>query len=236
MSTYKLKVQDGQFITEPIFSEDEWLSILHMADNGQHRRQIDVLRMFLCQPGHKATCSKVGKEYSLNATAVNSLVVHFCKFAQKTAGKDFIVESYANSNETFWPICMYGRQLDSNAFEWQIRPELANALQYFLLEKLIQEYRGIVIKEGLNNSRSKELYKWRILASAEGKDIDGILKIMCNPSNEMNILTWRTKEAIRTALSEHHDDIIKCFSLLTESGRRFYDSFSKFIEDGNSFL
>ena len=86
--TYKLRIIDGQYATEPILTKEEWLTVLHAADNDKHRRQLEVLRMFLYQPGHKATCSKVGKAYSMSDSAVNLLVQHFGKFAQKNCGKD----------------------------------------------------------------------------------------------------------------------------------------------------
>ncbi len=235
MKTYKLQKENGQYFTEPILNEEEWLQVLHSADNDQHRRQLDVIRMFLCQPGHKATCSKVGKEYSMNDTAVNSLVVHFCKFVQKSSGKDFRVESHESTDDTFWPIAMYGRYVMGDLFEWELKPELVAALQQFLLEKLLLEYRGPILEKGLDNDRSKELYKWRFLHSVQGKSIEDKLVVMGTKSRDMNFLTWRTQDSIKAALQDNHEKIIECFSLLLEEGD-FYTKYEKFVAYGKSFL
>lgn len=235
MTTYQLKKENGQYFTEPILNEEEWLQVLHSADNDQHRRQLDVLRMFLHQPGHKAACSVVGKEYSLNDTAVNSLVVHFCKFARKNSGKDFRVECHENTDDTYWPICMYGRNLKGDHFEWELRPELVAALRRFLLEKLLQEYRGPVIEEGLDNSRSEELYKWKVLSSVIGQGTEDILAFMGARNKGLNFITWRTQDAIRVALEEHRKELVECFSLLLGDGA-FYERFDRFVAFGKTFL
>lgn len=237
MKTYKLEVKNGTYLTEPILSQEEWLSVLHAADNDQHQRQLDVLRMFLIQTGHKATCSQIGKLYSMNDSAVNKLVVHFTQFAQKACGKEFQIEDPDKINgESFWPLAMYGRHLKNKLFEWELRPELVSALQDFLLEKLLLEYRRPVIEEGLDNSRSKELYKWRVLASCAGGTAEEILTFLASKSTGMNFITWRTQSAIGEALKDHHKEIIDCFSLLLTEGKTFYENYAKFVEYGKTFL
>ena len=236
MTTFKLKEEDGKFLTDSILSKEEWLAVLHAVDNNQRRSWIDVLRMFLYQPGHKAPCSQVGKEYSVDAMSVNSRIIHFCKFAKKESGKEFRVEDPDSPTESYWPIAMYGRYLKGDLFEWELRPELISALQDFLLERLIEAYRGPVLKEGLDNSRSKELYKWRLLASTAEKSTEEILGIMASRSSEMNFITWRTQDAIKNALKEHHHEIIDCFSLLITHEGSFYEKYDKFVAFGKTFL
>jgi len=178
MTTYKLEQKDGKFFTEPILNDEEWYQVLLAADNRQHRRQLDALHMFLCQPGHKSTCARLSKLYSISDSGINMLIQHFGRFAQKSCGKEFRIESNDNSDDTFWPISMLGRRIKGGHFEWELRPELVLAIQRFLLEKLISEYRAPVIAEGLNNSRSDELYKWKLLASAQGKTPEEIIGIL----------------------------------------------------------
>lgn len=178
MTKYKLQKEDNKFFTEPILSEEEWLHVLRIADKVQHNRQIDVLRMFLCQTDHKGTCAQIGKEYSMNDSAINLLVQHFGRFAQKNCGKDFCVESDENTEETYWPITMLGQSLKNGLFEWELRPELVIALQRFLIDKLLDTYRETVVSEGLNNNRSYELYKWQLISSAKGKSIENVIRIL----------------------------------------------------------
>ncbi len=176
MTVYKLQKKDGQYFTEPILNEEEWYQVLLAADNNQHRRQLDTLRMFLCQPGHKSTCARLSKVYSMSDSGINSLVWHFGKYAQKTCGKGFQVEANENTDDTYWPITMLGRKVKGGHFEWELRPELVDALQHFLLVKLIDAYRGPVLSEGLDNSRSDELYKWKIIASVQGQSTETIVR------------------------------------------------------------
>lgn len=176
MTVYKLQKKDGQYFTEPILNEEEWYQVLLAADNNQHRRQLDTLRMFLCQPGHKSTCARLSKVYSMSDSGINSLVWHFGKYAQKTCGKGFQVEANENTDDTYWPITMLGRKVKGGYFEWELRPELVDALQHFLLVKLIDAYRGPVLSEGLDNSRSDELYKWKIIASVQGQSTETIVR------------------------------------------------------------
>lgn len=178
MITYKLQKKDNQCFTEPILSEEEWLRILRIADNGQHGRQIDVLKMFLYQTGHKGTCAQIGKEYSMSDSAINMLIQHFGRFAKNNCGKAFRVESYENTDETYWPITMLGQSLKNGRFEWELRPELVSAMQRFLVDKLLNTYREPIISEGLNNQRSYELYKWQLISSAKGKSTEDIIRIL----------------------------------------------------------
>lgn len=178
MITYKLQKKDNQCFTEPILSEEEWLRVLRIADNGQHGRQIDVLKKFLYQTGHKGTCAQIGKEYSMSDSAINLLIQHFGRFAKNNCGKAFRVESYENTDETYWPITMLGQSLKNGRFEWELRPELVSAMQRFLVDKLLNTYREPIISEGLNNQRSYELYKWQLISSAKGKSIEDIIRIL----------------------------------------------------------
>lgn len=234
MVTYKLNKEDKRYFTEPILSEEEWLNVLHLSDNDKHRRQVNTLLMFFYQPEHKATCAAVGKEYSMDYTAVNSLITHFGQFVKAVYGKEFRIESHESQEETFWPIVMYGKEL-KNHFEWQLRPELVNALRRFLLEKLLAAYRGPVLAEGLDNSRSEELYKWRLLSKTKGKSTLEILQII-GTSSENNILTWRTKESIRNVLKSNPKQIEDCFNALLSEEGSFYDKYQSFVEKGKAFM
>lgn len=176
MVTYVLQQKDGFYYTEPILNEEDWYRVLLAADNAQHRRQLDVLRMFLYQTGHKSTCARLSKLYSMSGSSINSFVRHFGEFAQKNCGKEFRIESPEIEEDRYWPITMTGRRLKGGLFEWELRPELVKALQHFLLAKMLKEYRGPVITEGLNNSRSEEIYKWEIINSVQGKTTEEIVR------------------------------------------------------------
>ena len=215
MITYKLQNKDGQYFTDPILNEEEWYQVLLAADNSQHRRQLNTLRMFLGQPGHKSTCARLSKVYSMSDSGINMLVQHFGRFAQKASGKDFRIESYENTEDTFWPITMLGRKLKGGHFEWELRPELVAAIQRLLLEKLLKEYRGPVIAEGLNSSRSDEIYKWQLINSAQGKTTEEIVRILV--SKECNFVEKPHAGATIISLLESvPDKVFQSFDLLLQ--------------------
>lgn len=231
--TYILNHEGGRYWTDPILSESEWLDILHRADTDKGNKQLNALLMFFYQPGHKATCSSVGKEYSLKADQVRNLIMHFGKYVTKVCGKDFRIQSADSEKDTFWCIPMLGQERKGH-FEWELRPELVSALRTLLIERLVAEYRGPVIKEGLDNSRSDELYKWRLISSAKGKGIPEILSVMS--CQEMNIPTWRTRDAIKSMLKASPEKIEDCFSKLVTVEGDFYQKFNAFVTTGKSFM
>ena len=77
MIKYKLQQENNRFFTEPILSQEEWLAVLHKSDSDKRQRQLNALLMFFYQSDHRSTCTAIGKEYSMDPTAVNSLIVHY---------------------------------------------------------------------------------------------------------------------------------------------------------------
>ncbi len=215
MTTYKLQQKGGQYFTEPILNEEEWYQVLLAADNGKYRRQLDTLRMFLSQPGHKSTCARLSKVYSTSDSGINMLVQHFGRFAQKASGKDFRIEANENTEDTFWPITMLGRKVRDGHFEWELRPELVAAMQRLLLEKLLKKYRGPVIAEGLNSSRSDEIYKWKLIDSARGKTTEEIVRMLV--SEECNFVEKpHVGATIISLLESIPDKVFQSFDLLLQ--------------------
>lgn len=214
MTIFKLQNTDNCYFTEPILTEEDWIKVLYAADDGKHKRQLDVLRMFLIQPGHKGTCIKIGKEYSMSDSAINVLVQHFGKFAQNNCGKEFCIESN-DDNNTFWPIAMLGRKLKDGYFEWELRPELVLALQHFLVNRMMEAYREPIISEGLNNHRSNELYKWQVIASVKGKSTEDIVRILV--SKECNFVEKPHNGATIIALLESSPkEVVRVFDILLQ--------------------
>lgn len=215
MTTYKLQQKDDHWFTDQILSEEEWLQVICAADNEQHRQQLEVLRMFLCQPEHKGTCSQIGKEYSMSGSTINLLVQHFGRFVQKNCGKEFRIETTVKDGNTFWPITMIGKNLKGSYYEWKLRPELVTGIRHFLINKLLEAYRGLVISEGLNNTRSSELYKWQFISSVHGKSIIEIVHSMM--TNECNFVEKPHSGAtILFLLDSNPDKVIQTFEILLQ--------------------
>ena len=215
MTTYKLQQKDNYVFTDQILSEEEWLHVIYAADNEQHRQQLEVLKMFLCQPEHKGTCTQIGKEYSMSSSTINLLVQHFGRFVQKNCGKDFRIEDPEKDGNTFWPITMMGKNLKGNYYEWKLRPELVMAIRRFLVDKLLEAYRGLVISEGLNNTRSNELYKWQFISSVQGKNIIEVVHSMM--TKECNFVEKPHSGAtILFLLDSNPDKVVQTFEILLQ--------------------
>lgn len=216
METVKLKhLADGTYVTDPFITKDEWLSVLNAAEKTGREPQIDALLMFLRSPQNKGTCTDIGKEYGMGYNSVRNLVVNFGKFTQKFLGKRFRIEREENEEETFWPIPMLGKDLGKNRFEWTLRLELIEALREYLLDRLLHEYRGPILSEGLDSTRSNELYKWRQLSSISGKTED-IVRFLA--SKDCNFVDRRYAGAT-------------LFSLVENSPEAVFEVFGKLLQE-----
>ena len=181
METIKLQhLPDGRYITDSFITKEEWLTVLRAAEKEGKEGQIQSLLRFFRMPDHKGTCTMVAKAHGTNSDSVRSLITNFGKYVQKALGNSFRVESSESEDEAYWPIPMLGKNLGKKGFEWTVRPELVDALREYLLDKLLTEYRGPVISEGLDSSRSDELYKWKDLSSMIGKPKEDIIKSMAS--------------------------------------------------------
>ncbi len=216
METIKLKrLPDGTYVTDPFVTRDEWLSVLRAAEKTGREQQIGALLMFLRSPHNKRTCTDIGKEYGMSYKAVNNIVVNFGRFSQKFLGNKFRIEREENKEEAFWAIPMLGKDLGKGRFEWTLRPELVDVLRELLHKKLLQEYRGPILSEGLDSIRSNELYKWRQIASISGKPLKDIIRFLV--SKECNFVERRYVGAtLLSMLDSSPDDVYAVFEKLLQ--------------------
>ena len=229
MSSYKLSVtEDGLYSTPPLLSKDEWKEVLAASDDDRHRRQLDALLMFYRQSEHCATCADIAKEYSMNASAIDALITHYCQFVKSYYGDKFQVIASDSDKECFWPIAMNGKRLSKGRFEWTVRPELVDAIREYLITKLLNAYSKRIVDEGLDNSVSDELYKWKLISKTLDKGVKDVLYALSDPSSEMNLLTWRTKSSLRKMLQSDESATIECFSLLLNTGCTFEQNYAAY--------
>ena len=94
MVSIKLQhLSDGRYVTDPFISKDEWISVLHQAEDTGRSGQIDALLHFLRMSGNKGTCADFAKVNGTNSDSVRSLVTNFGKYVQKALGNRFRMES-----------------------------------------------------------------------------------------------------------------------------------------------
>ena len=216
METIKLKhLPDDTYVTDPFITTDEWLSVLQAAED-----RGDVLPAAHegnGEPGNRqGTCSAVAKQNGTNSESERSYITNFGMFTRKALGNRFRVESSASEEDTYWPIPMLGKNLGKKGFEWTVRPELADALLSCLLDRLLKEYRGPILKEGLDSTRSYERYKWKHLSSLSGKPIEEIVRFLA--SKDCNFVDRRYAGAT-------------LFSLVVSSPEAVFEAFGKLLQE-----
>ena len=227
MDTIKLQhLPDGRYVTEPFITKEEWLIVLRASENEGKGGQIQSLLRFFRMSDHKGTCKAVAKEYGSDSESERSRITHFGKFTQKTLGR-FRMESDDNTEDTYWPIPMLGKDLGKKGFEWTIRPELVDALREYLLDKLMMAYRQRVLEGGLDNKYSKELYKWQVLSACKGKSDLEIIKSMI----DMNLISWRAAASLRKMLEVEPEEIVRVFSIMKDPDRSFADKFAEYRKE-----
>lgn len=217
MDSIKLKhLPDDTYVTDTFITTDEWLSVLQAAEKEGKASQIEALLRFFRMPSHKGTCSAVAKQNGTNSESERSYITNFGMFTRKALGNRFRVESSDSEEDTYWPIPMLGKNLGKKGFEWTVRPELADALRSCLLDRLLKEYRGPILKEGLDSTRSYERYKWKHLSSLSGKPIEEIVHFLA--SKDCNFVDRRYAGAT-------------LFSLVESSPEAVFEAFGKLLQE-----
>ena len=142
---------------------EQWYALLKESKAKQY---IDVLIAFLRESEHKGSCITVAEKYGNTAKYYSAKVMNFGKWANEHfTNLAFLREDGTNA---YWPIPMrYGWDAKGE-FIWQLRKELTEALQKYLLTKLTSEFK-LSYEEDPADVRD-ESYKWDLLQKTSGKE------------------------------------------------------------------
>lgn len=166
---YKTVNDNGEYSCGDIgISKEEWFELLKDNDAQQYR---DALFCFLRMPDHAATCTEVAKIFGNSPKHYNAKIMNFAKWTQKRLNRFQVIGT--DGEPTYWCIPMKCGHDTWQGFNWQLRDELVEALQYYLMKALIIRYRE---REPFNGFR--EEYKWALLDETEGKGVLDIIKIL----------------------------------------------------------
>lgn len=166
---YKTVNDNGEYSCGDIgISKEEWFELLKDNDAQQYR---DALFCFLRMPDHAATCTEVSKKFGNSPKHYNAKIMNFAKWTQKRLNRVQVIGT--DGEPTYWCIPMKCGHDTWQGFNWQLRDELVEALQYYLMKALIIRYRE---REPFNGFR--EEYKWALLDETEGKGVLDIIKIL----------------------------------------------------------
>lgn len=208
---------------KPIITDTQWLTVLREIEDSKRNIWIDILLMFFYEPNHSANLKTISKHYSYGIETLNILLQNLGNFVVRTTN----LKAEIPETELLFEV--------SDDKVYTLKPQLISAIRKFLIGRLINVYREPILRQGLDNDNSKELYKWKILSMNSRKTTPEILEIL-RKNNDMNFLSWRIKDCISKALKVFKKETINCFDILRNTDGHFYEKFHAFSDIGNQFL
>ena len=148
LKLYKVAVENGQYSCNEVeISVDEWLSLLQ---DKVAERYIEVLSYFLSEPNYTTSCKSLALKYDKTPSHFNGKITNFSKWVQAKLNR-FKLQN-VDGSDLYWCITMQKGWKAKDGFQWQLRKELADALQLYLKEN--KKNTKIQIKD--NTKMAKE--------------------------------------------------------------------------------
>ena len=164
-------IQNGDVYSCDIgISKEEWLSLL--KDDDMPVQYKEALVKFYYMPEQRGSCTAVCNVMGGNPQSLNSYIARCGEYVQKRLDRFQIVRP--NGKPCFWlvPMCD-GKDLPAGSegtFEWQLRPELTEAIKDYLYCHLVECYKEVRKEIRIDDDKWDELYKWQLITECQGKD------------------------------------------------------------------
>lgn len=219
---FKTVNNNGEYSCGDIgISSSEWYNMLLEDDAQQY---IDALLCFLREPEHTASCTEIAEKYFDVPQYYSRKITTFCQWTQKKL-KRFQVKG-TDGKDTFWCIAMAKGWKSDHGFRWQMRDELVEALQNYLMKGLIQDYQT---KKPFNGY--DEEYKWELLDDVEGKDVEDLIKCL----KGKNVVYNEQVDGIFKELWESKpDELTTCINKLLDETRALIPRIEGFRDEMRS--
>lgn len=151
LKLYKVAVENGEYSCNEVeISVDEWLNLLR--DEGAER-YIEALSYFLNEPNYTTSCKSLALKYGKTPSHFNGKITNFSKWVQAKLNRFKLQD--VDGSDLYWCITMQKGWKAKNGFQWQMRKELADALQLYLKEN--KKNTKIQIKDNTKMAK-EELY------------------------------------------------------------------------------
>ena len=151
LKLYKVAVENGEYSCNEVeISVDEWLSLLQ--DKGAER-YIEVLSYFLSEPNYTTSCKSLALKYGKTPSHFNGKITNFSKWVQAKLNRFRLQD--VDGSDLYWCITMQKGWKAKDGFQWQMRKELADALQLYFKEH--KKNTEIQIKDNTKMAK-EELY------------------------------------------------------------------------------
>ncbi len=164
-------IQNGDVYSCDIgISKEEWLSLL--KDDNMPVQYKEALVKFYYMPEQRGSCTAVCNAMGGNVQSLNLYIAKCGEFVQKRLNRFQIIRP--NGKPCFWlvPMCE-GKDLpagNEGTFEWQLRPELTEAIKDYLYWHLVECYKEVRKEIRIDDDKWDELYKWKLITDCQGKD------------------------------------------------------------------
>lgn len=145
---------------------EEWYSLLQ---DDKAKPYFETLLCFFREPDRKGSCGEVSRKYGKTAQYYNSNVTNFSKWVQKKLNRFKVIDTIGDN--TYWCIAMQSGWETKHGFLWQLRNELSEALEAYLMRGLIHEFQSRKPFNGYD-----EKYKWALIEATKGENGIGIAK------------------------------------------------------------
>lgn len=151
LKLYKVAVENGEYSCNEVeISVDEWLNLLR--DEGAER-YIEALSYFLSEPNYTTSCKSLALKYGKTPSHFNGKITNFSKWVQAKLNR-FKLQN-VDGSDLYWCITMQKGWKAKDGFQWQLRKELADALQLYFKEH--KKNTEIQIKDNTKMAK-EELY------------------------------------------------------------------------------
>ena len=214
-------IQNGDVYSCEIgISREEWLSLL--KDDNMPIQYKEALVKFYYMPEHRGSCTAVSSKMGGNAQSLNSYIARCGEYVQKRLNRFQIIRP--NGKPCFWlvPMCE-GKDLPAGSegsFEWQLRPELVEAIQDFLYWHLVECYKMVRRDVRIDDDKWDELYKWKLITECQDKDLISIVEKVRITNL---VYTALVSPTLDFTIKSHRDDFEKVLANLTDSATPLSD-------------
>ena len=222
MNTIELiKDKKGVLSAELPVSKEQWSQILHdkniATDNALY-----ALFAFYFLPDRQGSCTDAAQKFGKSTGFYNAVVMNFGKAVAKKFSDFQIIDS--NGEINYWSVPMGKGWSKNNHFIWQLRPELVEAMQDYVIDYALEQYRDAFDKDidGPGDTHwSREEYKW--VALAEFKKIwdpeapnfsDMLFKSLKPADNLLASQSAYPRDFLVKLSKVAPEDVRKCFDLL----------------------
>ena len=150
-------------------SKEEWLEVL--KDDKTPQTYKETVLQFYYYPAHRGSCTAVSNTMGGNAQKINANIREFGKYVQKRLGRFQVARP--DGTPCFWiiPMCE-GKDLPKGSegtFEWELRPELVEAVKDYLYWYLVEKYKEVREEFPIDGTEWTEIYKWELITASKGK-------------------------------------------------------------------